>query len=360
MALYALLNSTRLPGESCQRFSYRILNLANLAYAGIAENTRKTIAKDYYVNGLSRELQVAWKSLHNYSTLDLKQLSDETTRLKLAGINAVKIMEIKAVDTPDASEIVTKITEKVLEQISSSKARNTESDEVNALRGGFNNFNISYRGNRGRDRGGYRDSRYNARNTPQTQDGKRCRACQSPSHFFRNCPVRHCQACGTKGHDAWNRTCPKYSWLTKPDVDLDTQVSIDTEQFDTINENADFSVVVRGMINDNPTNVMLDTGASLSVIDMGTIDHMKLVDNIRSIPNNSPKCIDASGNLMQIIGTVELKVKLVGTANVIIHKFRVLNTQSYSNIIFGRDLMKKYDISNSILRTIALESAVIG
>ena len=126
-------------------------------------------------------------------------------------------------------------------------------------------------------------------------------------------------------------------------MDLDTQVSTDTEQFDTINENADFSVVVRGMINDNPTNVMLDTGASLSVIDMGTIDHMKLVDNIRSIPNNSPKCIDASANLMQIIGTVELKVKLIGTANVIIHKFRVLNTQSSSNIIFGRDLMKKYD-----------------
>ena len=126
-------------------------------------------------------------------------------------------------------------------------------------------------------------------------------------------------------------------------MDLDTQVSIDTEQFDTINENADFSVVVRGMINDNPTNVMLDTGASLSVIDMGTIDHMKLVDNIRSIPNNSPKCIDASGNLMQIIGTVELKVKLIGTANVIIHTFHILNTQSYSNNISGRDLMKKYD-----------------
>ena len=203
-ALYALLNSTRLPGESCQRFSYRILNLANLAYAGIAENTRKTIAKDYYVNGLSRELQVALKSLQNYSTLDLKQLSDETTRLEPADINAVKIMEIKAVDTPDASEIITKITEKVLEQISSSKASNTKSDEVNAVRGGFNNSNINYRGNRGRDRVRYRDSRYNARNTPQTQDGKRCRACQSPSHFFRNCPVRHCQACGAKGHDAWN------------------------------------------------------------------------------------------------------------------------------------------------------------
>ena len=192
-ALYVLLNSTRLPGESCQKFSYRILNLANLANAGIAENTRKTIAKDYYVNGLSRELQVAWNSSHNYSTLDLKQLSDETTRLELAGINAVKMMEIKAVDTPDASEIVTKIIEKVLEQISSSKASNTESDEVNAVRGGFNNSNINYRGNRGRDRSGYRDSRYNARNTPQTQDGKRCRAGQSPSHFFRNCPVRHCE-----------------------------------------------------------------------------------------------------------------------------------------------------------------------
>ena len=38
----------------------------------------------------------------------------------------------------------------------------------------------------------------------------RCKCCQSTDHLVRNCPLRFCQACDNKGHDAWDPSCPKY------------------------------------------------------------------------------------------------------------------------------------------------------
>ena len=45
---------------------------------------------------------------------------------------------------------------------------------------------------------------------------------------------------------------------------------------------------------------------------------------------------------MNIIGTIDLQTKLFGSNQYIIHKFRVLDVQSYNNIICGRDLMKNF------------------
>ena len=91
------------------------------------------------------------------------------------------------------------------------------------------------------------------------------------------------------------------------------------------------------------THVMLDTGAGLSVIDMGTIDRMGLESQIIAEPNISPKCMDASGNRMEIIGIIKLKMELKGTNRIIAHNFQVLNVKTYHDIICGRDFMKHYD-----------------
>ena len=87
---------------------------------------------------------------------------------------------------------------------------------------------------------------------------------------------------------------------------------------------------------------MLDTGAGLSIIDMGTLAHMNLVPYIDTTTNYAVKCLGASGSNMNI-GTIELNTELVGTNLKITHMFRVLNAKSGRSIIIGRDLMRKYE-----------------
>ena len=210
-ALHGLMNSKILSGESAQSFSYIILYLVGLAYSGFNDATQKTIAKDYFVNGLSNDLQVALKCVATYSTMDLKIMSDETTRLEIAGVSVVK-KEIKVVETETEIDFTDKVAEKVLEKLKSSTLRDTVPEEINFIHPSYRSH-VNYRsGSHGYyNRSGSPRGRSNCRGSQPNQDVRRCRACQSQSHLFRNCPVRHCQACGGKGHDAWSPTCPNYS-----------------------------------------------------------------------------------------------------------------------------------------------------
>ena len=91
------------------------------------------------------------------------------------------------------------------------------------------------------------------------------------------------------------------------------------------------------------TNMMLDTCAGVSIIDVGTIERMGLSSEVTYTSNNIPDCIDASGNKMEIIGVIGLQTELNGTNKTIVHNFRVLNTKSCHDIICGRDFMRHYD-----------------
>ena len=86
-ALHSLMTSIRIKDESAQAFAYKILRLVQLAYATLGEATRKTIAKDYFVKGLSTNLQVALKFSTTFAQMDINAVADETTRLEIAGIN---------------------------------------------------------------------------------------------------------------------------------------------------------------------------------------------------------------------------------------------------------------------------------
>ena len=56
--------------------------------------------KDYYVKGLSKEMQIALKSLADFAAKQLNDLAEETSRLEIAGIGA----EVKAVKVVDGEE----------------------------------------------------------------------------------------------------------------------------------------------------------------------------------------------------------------------------------------------------------------
>ncbi len=212
-ALNALMHTVRKSGETPQAFSYRILKLTQLAYASIAANTQNSIAKDYFMKGLSSELQVAIKSVTGFKDKTLQQACDEATRLEIAGVGSSgpspHATSVASVETASQPDLVEQITSGVIERLRSSNLLGNSpdmDDDVNFVssggrgRGNNNNFRGS---NRGRSRG--------RRNPQNNQSGRRCRVCQSEGHLFRNCPQRHCQACGRTGHDAWSVACPNYS-----------------------------------------------------------------------------------------------------------------------------------------------------
>ena len=91
-------------------------------------------------------------------------------------------------------------------------------------------------------------------------------------------------------------------------------------------------------INNIPVHAVLDSGAGCSVIDLGSVEKLSLSQNI--IQANH-KLIDASGNTMDIIGSITTVVNF-NRMRPINHEFKVLNSKTYTNILFGRDLMKMY------------------
>ena len=74
-------------------------------------------------------------------------------------------------------------------------------------------------------------------------------------------------------------------------------------------------------------------------MDLGTFETLKIGDI-------SQKCndilYDASGTQMDIIGVAKITVNVVGTNKKFTHDFRILNNRLFSNVILGRDIMKKF------------------
>lgn len=86
-----------------------------------------------------------------------------------------------------------------------------------------------------------------------------------------------------------------------------------------------------------PTNALLDTGASCSLIDIGTLRNLSL-DN--KIMKSQHEIVNASGNKMNISGSVNIEVSLQN--KVISQNFKVLHAESYQNVLLGRDFLSKF------------------
>ena len=80
-ALSELASRPRKIGESAQNYAYKLLELIKLAYPSFDNNSLEAIAKDYFVQGLHRDMQIALKSLEKFSHANIKAIADETTRL---------------------------------------------------------------------------------------------------------------------------------------------------------------------------------------------------------------------------------------------------------------------------------------
>ena len=320
-ALNMLIKRRRLCGELAETYAYKIAGLVKLAYAGFNAEIQNNIAKDYYIKGLRKEIQLALKSITAISTITLKDLVEETVCLEIGGFKSDKInaigsiqMNIRKIDINDT--IVDKADH---------PSANLPRQEVAAV-----NY-VNHKAHETNNRSNRRGKPPFRRKHPPRQDFSKCRSCQSSVHPIQDCPVRYCQACGNRGHDAWNPTCPNHNTICK---DIRNEIGdVDT----------DMPIILRAKVNGKKAYAMLDTGASCCVIHFETIEKFKLTSQMEKLDISVSRCRDASGNEMEIIGKIILSTSIMGTPGEFAHEFRVLNSKVSSNIILGRDFLKLYD-----------------
>ena len=84
-------------------------------------------------------------------------------------------------------------------------------------------------------------------------------------------------------------------------------------------------------------NVLLDTGASCSLIDLGSLEILGLASNIRQ---SEHRVIDASGHEMKLRGSVFIKIGVKDA--VVYQKMNVLDSKSYRNVLLGWDFLSQF------------------
>ena len=164
-----------------------MLELVQLAYEGFATNVQGTIAKDYFVKGLSREMQVALKSLSDFATKGLTELATEASRLEIAGIGNKVNVDVRVVDTSEGfseaavagnANIVEDIVSKVVERLKSTDVcTRPESADVQYVQESGTQRSGRRRSNRGGR--GRASSRGFPPSSQQQQNTLKCRLCQT-------------------------------------------------------------------------------------------------------------------------------------------------------------------------------------
>ena len=117
-ALDQLGKRSRQEGESAQNYAYKLKELVKLAYPSFENKIQETIAKDYFVKAVHNDMQVALKSLKEFEGSNIIKIADETTRLELAGIQAIQCVRsrVNTVDQIcDESTIINSIAKKMME-----------------------------------------------------------------------------------------------------------------------------------------------------------------------------------------------------------------------------------------------------
>ena len=86
-----------------------------------------------------------------------------------------------------------------------------------------------------------------------------------------------------------------------------------------------------------PTNVLIDTGASCSIIDIGSVHKLGLADQINP---HGDLLVNASGNPMDILGSVDINIDMQDFT--VVQNLKVLNHKTFRNVLLGRDFLTKF------------------
>ena len=204
VAIEELMNRKRLTDEKPEVFAHKIQELVKHAYTDFTDEAKARLAKDYYVKGLSVDTQKDLRKMNDFDTLPLTELVKKTTYLEIANANSTtsqtEQVEIASVSSRNSDAKLDRLINLMERSLGSGDELQEESVNYSGESRGTN-----YRQNRrGNGRGNGR------RGGATNRQPQKCRVCNSTEHLFRKCPQRFCQTCGGKGHDGWDRECPKY------------------------------------------------------------------------------------------------------------------------------------------------------
>ena len=148
------------------------------------------------MKGVHTDRQRELKKDAPFSTKTLKQISERVTCLEITGVTSNITSKEEICTVKETTCLETKI-DKLINAL--------EGITVNDMKEGRIDYAVaSDRGYRSRGRGYSKPTGYHG---PKQLE---CRICNIRDHLFRQCPNKYCQSCGNKGHDGWDKTCPKY------------------------------------------------------------------------------------------------------------------------------------------------------
>lgn len=158
----------------------------------------------------------------------------------------------------------------------------------------------------------------------QRKKGKvaRCYICDSPNHLMFKCPSRHCAKCGKKGHSAKDcRVGPKVYRV-----------------YEGVEGTDERAVTLGVRLDDQRISAMLDSGASMSVIDERSVFDAQLGGKVEYA--NGLETVTGVGGKAVVIGTIPVVVD-VGDDQKVHHHLKVLGGVERV-VILGRDFLSLF------------------
>ena len=152
--------------------------------------------------------------------------------------------------------------------------------------------------------------------------GPRCYICDSPDHLMNKCPSRHCAKCGRKGHSA--RDCGSRQ-----------KVYHVTDGGGGTSEQA---VTMRVQLDGSGVAALLDSGASMSVIDERSVLDANLGHKVQY--SNDLDAVSGVGGQAVVIGSLSVRVN-VGDGQAVRHSLKVLGGVE-PIVILGRDFLSRF------------------
>lgn len=152
---------------------------------------------------------------------------------------------------------------------------------------------------------------------------RRCYICNSPEHIMYRCPSRHCAKCGKKGHSAKMCSSKTKVFLVHENEQLGSS------------EHA----VTLGVILDNSrTSAMLDSGASMSVVDESSVADLGLSHKVEF--SSDLDSVTGVGGPVVVLGSLTVRVD-AGDGQQVKHTLKVLGGDERV-LILGRDFLAKF------------------
>ncbi len=188
-----------------------------------------------------------------------------------------------------------------------------------------NNNQHSKNNQRNRSRGRGRSNRSRGGNNQRT-----CYVCNRADHIAADCANQYCQRCGDWGHGM--SRCNRNNQPVRSMIPVNGNGEVDNENI------PEASVQIDIKLDGKKTDALLDSCASVSVIDLKTLQELRL--KWKMVPwTEELKSFDNS--VKKTVGYIHIKVG-IGSQDDVTLKFKVMKCKDPIPTLLGRDFLFKH------------------